>query len=78
MHSFLQRILITLFVLAMSTACFGPSKAERTNGGRAAYGNPTTFSSHAKKNRKAKKNALKEARKKKRLQSKEPYRLLPM
>lgn len=54
------------------------TRAAQTSSARAAYGNPAPFKAHVKKNRKAKKKAVKMARRRKVRMSNEPYRRLPM
>jgi hypothetical protein len=78
MKRFFSILIITVFLItgnALSAhAQRGQGKANRTSGAQAAYGNSVTFKSHQKKNKKAKRNAFKSAKRKKLRDNRDPYR----
>ena len=71
-------LLISVLLMGLHFETYAQSRASRTAGARAAYGNPAPFKANVKKNKKNKKRAVKDARRRKVRNSKEPYRRLPM
>lgn len=67
-------VMLLLFAMSFSAQAQNKSKAQRTSGAAAAYGNSVPFKSHVRKNKQKKRQALKSAKRKKLRDSREPYR----
>jgi hypothetical protein len=77
MKKILHYSIVTLLLAGLGS-CAGTQANARTSSARAAYGNPAPFKSHVRKNKKAKRKALKAGKRKRTANPKQPYRMLPM
>jgi Ni/Co efflux regulator RcnB len=74
MKRFIYIIIAGVLVAGFTSSAQAQTKATRTSSARAAYGNAVPFRSHAKKNKKSKKKAIRSAEKKKLRNDRKPYR----